>query len=90
MGKKRVIIGRTNLPDRDPRLTKEIDALKSAGYAVILLCWDRDRKAPRSEQQEIAEIRLRLKAPWGGVKSSVFSLYGGALYFIISWLAHGI
>jgi glycosyltransferase involved in cell wall biosynthesis len=94
MGKKRVIIGRTNLPDRDPRLTKEIDALKSAGYAVILLCWDRDRKAPRSEQQEIAEIRLRLKAPWGGKILCFLPIWWCFVFYhlmVSSWdIAHGI
>jgi len=94
MEKKRVIIGRTNLPDRDPRLTKEVDALKSAGYTVTLLCWDRECKAPRSEQREIAEIRLRLKAPWG-VKILCFLPIWWCFVFyhltVGSWdIAHGI
>lgn len=69
MGNKRVIIVRTNLVDRDPWLVKEIDTLKHGGYAVTLLCWDRDCRDSQYQQWESAdnykEIRLRLKAPWG-------------------------
>ena len=69
MEKKRVILVRTNLVDRDPWLAKEIDTLKRGGYAITLLCWDRDCKASRAQQWETGgdyrEIRLRLKAPWG-------------------------
>ena len=68
MEKKRVILVRTNLVDRDPWLAKEIDTLKRGGYAITLLCWDRDCKASRAQQWETGgdyrEIRLRLKAPW--------------------------
>ncbi len=70
MKKKRVILIRTNLMDRDPWLAKEIDTLKRGGYAITLLCWDRDSKASRAQRWETGdnykEIRLSLKAPWGG------------------------
>lgn len=69
MEKKRVILIRTNLVDRDPWLAKEIDALKRGGYAITLLGWDRDCKASQPPQWEpgdnYREIRLRLRAPWG-------------------------
>ena len=66
---KKVIIIKANLLDVDPRLAKEIDTLKRDGYAVTLLCWDRDCKAPLRKQkdgeEDYNEIRLRLRAPWG-------------------------
>ena len=69
MEKKRVILIRTNLVDRDPWLAKEIDTLKRGGYAITLLGWDRDCKASQPPQWETGdnyrEIRLRLRAPWG-------------------------
>lgn len=69
MGKKRVILIKTNLIDRDPRLATEIDTLKRGGYAITLLCWDRDCKTPYTEQRELddnyQEARLRFKAPYG-------------------------
>lgn len=69
MEKKRAVLIQTNLLDRDPRLTKEIDTLKRGGYAVTLLCWDRDCKGAHFKQHGVGdsyrEIRLRLKAPYG-------------------------
>jgi glycosyltransferase involved in cell wall biosynthesis len=69
MDRKRIILIKTNLIDRDPWLAKEIDTLKRGGYAIILLCWDRDCKASRTQQWKAegnySEIRLRLKAPYG-------------------------
>lgn len=70
MDKKRVVIIKTGLLDRETRATKVIKALTNRGYLVTFLCWDRGSKAPRSEQREAGEfhreIRLRLKAPLGG------------------------
>ena len=70
MNTKRVIIIKTNLLDRETRVTKEIKALTNRGYLVTFLCWDRGFKVPRSERKEAGdfhrEIRLRLKAPMGG------------------------
>ncbi|MBT9151297.1 MAG: hypothetical protein DDT40_01488 [candidate division WS2 bacterium] len=69
MENKRVILIKTNLIDRDPRLAKEIDTLKRGGYAITLLCWDRDSKATGPHQAQAGdnyrEVRLRLKAPYG-------------------------
>lgn len=69
MDRKRIVLIKTNLIDRDPRLAREVDALKRGGYAITLLCWDRDCKTSYPEQQETdgyyREIRLRLKAPYG-------------------------
>lgn len=69
MDKKRIILIKTNLLDRDPRLAKEIDTLSRGGYVVTLLCWDRDCKDSGSQKREIGayykEIRLKLRAPWG-------------------------
>ncbi len=60
---------KSNLVEQDPRLSKEIDALQSAGYIVELICWDRDRRTsstPRRVAKDgLFEITLRLKAPWG-------------------------
>lgn len=67
--KKRVIVIRSNLVDRDPWLAKEIDTLKRGGYATTLLCWDRNCKALQPEQREdvgdYGEIRVRLRTPYG-------------------------
>lgn len=66
MEKEKTILIKSSVIDRDVRLPKVIAALKRRGYTVTLLCWDRERKADRSEQPEdYEEIRLRLKAPWG-------------------------
>lgn len=68
-GKRRVILIKTNLLDRDPWLAKEIDTLKRGGYSITLLCWDRDCKSlqsePREETEDFTEIRLKFKAPYG-------------------------
>jgi glycosyltransferase involved in cell wall biosynthesis len=69
MDRKISILIKTNLIDRDPRLAKGIDALKRGGYAVTLLCWDRDCQASGAQkwgaEDNYSEIRLRLKAPYG-------------------------
>ena len=66
---KRVVLIKTNLLDVDPRLAKEIDTLKRGGYAVTLLCWDRNSKASsrkqKEEEEDYNEIQLRFKAPFG-------------------------
>ncbi len=68
MVKKKAIIVRSNLLDRDIRVPKEIAALNRAGYEVTLLCWDRELQASPSfgEEADFREIRIRVKAPWGG------------------------
>jgi glycosyltransferase involved in cell wall biosynthesis len=67
--KGRVILVKSNLLEQDPRLNKEIDTLKRAGYMVNLICWDRECGASPAPQKAgndgIYEIRLRFKAPWG-------------------------
>ena len=71
MVKKRAIIVRSNLLDRDIRVPKEIEALKRAGYRVTLLCWDRECQAspspsPSPQQEDsFREIRVKVRAPWG-------------------------
>lgn len=67
MVKKRVIIVRSNLLDRDVRVPKEIKALNGAGYKVTLLCWDRECQTSPLYQRanNFREIRVRVKAPWG-------------------------
>jgi len=87
MEKKRIILVKTNLLDRDPRLAKEINTLKHGGYAVTLLCWDRDCKGGHSEQREVGnshrEIKLRLKAPYGIRILPFLSIWW---CFVFSWL----
>lgn len=69
MVKKRVIIVRSNLLDRDVRVPQEMKALNRAGYKFTLLCWDRECKdAPPSQkyvEDDFREVRIRLRAPWG-------------------------
>jgi glycosyltransferase involved in cell wall biosynthesis len=68
MDKKRVVLVRTNLVDRDPWLEKEIDTLQRGGYAVTLICWDREKRESSVQLPPVSgyeEKRLRLKAPWG-------------------------
>lgn len=69
MEKKRVILIRSNLTDRDPWLAKEIDVLKGGDYEVILLGWDRYGQTaaphPGGAEANYREMNLRLKAPWG-------------------------
>lgn len=75
-GKKKVILIKSNVIDRDVRLPKVIKALKGSGYEVTFLSWDRKYKALPSEpgggtEDYYREIRLRLKAPLG-FKSFLF------------------
>lgn len=69
MVRKRVIVVKTNLPEQDVRMPKEVRTLIRGGYAVTLLCWDRDGKATGGEERRAEdnyqEIRLRLRAPYG-------------------------
>ena len=63
-----VVLTKTNLLDRDPRLSKEIGSLKKEGCSVVLLCWDRDRITSSREERidnKYKEIRFRFKAPYG-------------------------
>jgi hypothetical protein len=41
-GKKRAIVVKANLTDRDPWLARILDTLKRGGYEVTLLGWDRE------------------------------------------------
>lgn len=67
MKKRKIIFVRTNLLNRDYRLSKEIKALKRVGHSITLLCWDRECRTSLLHQEEnnFKEIRVRLKAPWG-------------------------
>jgi glycosyltransferase involved in cell wall biosynthesis len=68
-GKKKAIVIKANLTDRDPWLAKIMDTLQRGGYAVTLLGWDRDVKPSGTLEKGTApgyeEIALRMKAPWG-------------------------
>ena len=87
MAKKRVVVIRANLLDREVRATKIIKTLANNGYLVTLLCWDRGIKTNRSEQQEAGsfqgEIRLKFKAPWGNKVLFFLPIWW---CFIFSWL----
>ena len=62
----KVVLVRSNLADRDIRSPKEIKALLRAGYAVVLLSWDRECKAVSAvKPTDYEEIQLRCRAPWG-------------------------
>jgi glycosyltransferase involved in cell wall biosynthesis len=65
--KKSVLMIRSNLPDIDPRLSKEMDTLLNNDYSVTLLCWDRNKTSKNKiyEKEDYKEIRLRLKSPMG-------------------------
>jgi glycosyltransferase involved in cell wall biosynthesis len=64
--KKKVILIKSNLIDRDIRLPKEIATLNSSGYQIELLCWDRERKNINAQRKtNYKEVSLKLKAPWG-------------------------
>lgn len=60
----KVIFIKTNHPDRDPRLVKELETLESNGYFVQSLFWDRDCVSVNTDRSH-TECRLRLKAPYG-------------------------
>ena len=86
MEKKRAILIKTNLLDRETRATKEIKALESEGYLVTYLCWDRGFKAPIKRQEMDGthrEIRLKLKAPWGTKVLFFFPIWWCFVFF---WL----
>jgi len=96
--KKKIILIKTNLIDRDSRMLKEWNTLKSEGYPVTLLCWDRDREIAVPEQEktrdDYQEILLRLKAPMG-VKILLFLPIWWCFVFIqlmrLEWdVAHAI
>ena len=53
-GNKRILFLRSNPVDPDPRVEKEADTLLKAGYAVDILCWD------RQEDYTVRESSLKL------------------------------
>ncbi|MFZ2497812.1 glycosyltransferase family 4 protein [Methanosarcina sp.] len=69
MSKKKVVVIRANLLDRETRATKIIKTLTDNDYLVTLICWDRGIKSSRSERREAGsfhkEIKLKFRAPWG-------------------------
>ena len=85
--KKRAILIKTNLLDRETRATKEIKALENAGYLITYLCWGRDSKAPISTRMAVdgthREIRLKLKAPRGNKVLFFFPIWW---CFVLFWL----
>ena len=87
MDKKRAILIKSNLLDRETRLPKEIKALTHRGYSVTFLGWNRDCKASISRLREAGdfhrEIQLKLKAPCG---SKVLPLIPIWWCFTFFWL----
>lgn len=69
MNKKKVVVIRANLLDRETRATKIIKTLTDNNYLVTLICWDRGIKSSRSEKREAGsfhkETVLKFRAPWG-------------------------
>ena len=98
MDKKRAIILRANLLDREVRATKIIKTLTNSGYLVTLICWDRGLKTHRSEQQEAGDfhrkIRLKFKAPWGNKVLLFLPIWWCFLFFrlmVTKWdIVHAI
>jgi len=86
MDKKRVILIRTNLVDRDPWLEKEIDALQRGGYAVTLVAWDRERRKSPIQPPAISgyeEKLLRFRAPWGMGVLPLLPIWWGFVFFTV-------
>ena len=96
--KKRAIIIRANLLDREVRATKIIKTLTNSGYLVTFMSWDRGIKTHRSEQLEAGdfqkEIRLNFKAPWGNKVLLYLPIWWGFIFFrlmVTKWdIAHAI
>ena len=96
--KKRAIVIRANLLDREVRATKIIKTLTNSGYLVTLMSWDRGIKTHRSEQLEAGdfqkEIRLNFKAPWGNKVLFFLPIWWGFIFFrlmVTKWdIAHAI
>jgi len=69
--KKKLVVIRGNLLDRETRATKIIHSASSNGYQVTLIDWDRGGTTPRSEKKEAGssfqEITFRFPAPWGKI-----------------------
>lgn len=69
MNKKNIVMIKTNLPDIDPRLSKEIKTLNREGYDISLLCWDRQgrlsKKFQNKKEEDYKEIPLHIHAPYG-------------------------
>lgn len=67
--RKKIIIVRVGLLQRETRVTKIIKTLVDEGYHVTLLNWDQGFKTTRSERCEAGdfhkEISLKLNAQWG-------------------------
>lgn len=98
MSKKRVIIIRANLLDREFRATKVIKTLTNSGYLVTFLCWDRGIKTNKSERREAGdfhrEIRLKFIAPWGSKVLLYLPIWWCFIFFqlmVTKWdIAHAI
>jgi glycosyltransferase involved in cell wall biosynthesis len=67
--KLNAVLIKTNLPDIDPRLNKEIRTLTKQGHLVTLLCWDREAKLSEANQREkpndYVEVPFIMRAPIG-------------------------
>jgi glycosyltransferase involved in cell wall biosynthesis len=88
--RKNVTFIKTNLIDIDPRLEKESRALIQAGYAVTLICWDREGKIARGRQVrrdgDLKEIPFRLRAPFGPRILAFLPLWWLFVFFKLSTL----
>ena len=85
MKKKRAIIIKSYLLDRETRATKVIKALTHNGYLVTFLGWDRGDRACRSERQEAGEfhceILLRYNAPLQSKILLFLPIWWGFVFF---------
>lgn len=72
--KKNIVMILTNGFDPDPRVYKEAIYLVNKGFAVTVLCWDRDlsRNNPEDEFQDgIHVIRYKIPSVFGGGKKQI-------------------
>ena len=62
----RVLLCRSNPVAPDPRVEKTAETLLGAGYAVIILCWDRTSELPvRELVNGVPCVRLPIRAEYG-------------------------
>jgi glycosyltransferase involved in cell wall biosynthesis len=81
-GKKRAVVVKANLIDRDPWLAKVLDTLRRGGYEVVLVGWDREGKLPRTHRADgYGETILRFRAPWGPWIILFYPVWWGFVFY---------
>ncbi len=75
MNKPHIVMFLSNAFKPDPRVYKEARSLVNTGYKVTIICWDREKKYPRSEIIDGINIeRISIQSGYGIGSKQIFYL----------------